>query len=85
MSTLLPTFMHFIPLAHYELACHARCAQAREEALMKPSVARKLNERIRSLEGELELLRSNKKVSELEKKVQVGPLNYWLCLRALIT
>jgi hypothetical protein len=42
---------------------------------MKPSVARKLNEKIRALEAELEELRSNKKVKELEKKVQVraGP------------
>ena len=40
---------------------------------MKPSVARKLNEKIRALESELEQLRSNKKVKELEKKVQVGP------------
>lgn len=38
---------------------------------MKPSVARKLNEKIRGLEAELEELRSNKKVKELEKKVQV--------------
>lgn len=38
---------------------------------MKPSVARKLNERIRQLEEELERLRSDKKVSELEKKVTV--------------
>jgi hypothetical protein len=38
---------------------------------MKPSVARKLNEKIRALESELEELRSNKKVKELEKKVQV--------------
>lgn len=42
---------------------------------MKPSVARKLNEKIRALEAEVEQLRSNKKVKELEKKVQVraGP------------
>jgi hypothetical protein len=45
--------------------------QARDEASMKPSVARKLNEKIRALEAELEELRSNKKVKELEKKVQV--------------
>lgn len=45
--------------------------QARDEASMKPSVARKLNEKIRGLEAELEELRSNKKVKELEKKVQV--------------
>jgi hypothetical protein len=38
---------------------------------MRPSVARKLNEKIRALEGELELLRTNKKVKDLEKKVQV--------------
>lgn len=38
---------------------------------MKPSVARKLNERIRSLETEVEQLRSNRKVQEMEKKVQV--------------
>ncbi|KAF6255821.1 hypothetical protein COO60DRAFT_1627408 [Scenedesmus sp. NREL 46B-D3] len=44
--------------------------QARDEASMRPSVARKLNERIRALEGELELLRTNKKVKDLEKKVQ---------------
>lgn len=49
-------------------------SQARDEASMKPSVARKLNEKIRGLETELEQLRSNKKVKELEKKVQVrGP------------
>lgn len=39
---------------------------------MKPSVARKLNEKIRALEAELEELRSNKRVKELERKVQVG-------------
>lgn len=39
---------------------------------MRPSVARKLNEKIRGLEAELEQLRTNKKVKELEKKVQVG-------------
>jgi hypothetical protein len=38
---------------------------------MKPSVARKLNEKIRALESELEELRSNKRVKELERKVQV--------------
>eukprot|EP00878_Enallax_costatus_P033253 GHUV01036659.1.p1 GENE.GHUV01036659.1~~GHUV01036659.1.p1 ORF type:complete len:418 (+),score=202.88 GHUV01036659.1:253-1506(+) len=44
---------------------------ARDEAQgMKPSVARKLNEKIRALEAELETLRTNKKVSELEKKVK---------------
>eukprot|EP00775_Hariotina_reticulata_P002473 gene2473-2776_t len=43
--------------------------QAHEEARMKPSVARKLNEKIRGLEAELEQLRTNKKVKELEKKV----------------
>lgn len=46
--------------------------QARDEAQgMKPSVARKLNEKIRALEAELETLRTNKKVSELERKVKV--------------
>lgn len=46
--------------------------QARDEAQgMKPSVARKLNEKIRALEAELETLRTNKKVSDLEKKVKV--------------
>jgi hypothetical protein len=39
---------------------------------MRPSVARKLNEKIRGLEGELEQLRTNKKVKDLEKKVQVS-------------
>lgn len=54
-------------------ATSAWCAlQARDEASMKPSVARKLNEKIRGLEAELEELRSNKKVKELEKKVQVS-------------
>jgi hypothetical protein len=42
---------------------------------MKPSVARKLNEKIRALEAELDQLRSNKKVKELEKKVTVS----WAC------
>jgi len=46
--------------------------QAHEEARMKPSVARKLNEKIRDLEAELEQLRTNKKVKELEKKVHVS-------------
>jgi hypothetical protein len=45
--------------------------QARDEASLRPSLARKLNEKIRALEGELELLRTNKKVKDLEKKVQV--------------
>jgi hypothetical protein len=49
----------------------AAVLQARDEASMRPSVARKLNEKIRALEGELELLRTNKKVKDLEKKVQV--------------
>ena len=39
---------------------------------MKPSVARKLNERIRALEAELEELRSNRKVQELERKLHVS-------------
>lgn len=38
---------------------------------MKPSVARKLNEKIRALEAELDTLRTNKKVIDLEKKVKV--------------
>jgi len=50
-------------------------SKARDEASMKPSVARKLNEKIRGLETELEQLRSNKKVKELEKKVQVRGQN----------
>lgn len=45
---------------------------------MKPSVARKLNEKIRGLESELEELRSNKKVKELEKKVQVCMWRMWV-------
>jgi len=38
---------------------------------MKPSVARKLNERIRSLQSEVEGLRSNRTLQEQERRVQV--------------
>lgn len=52
--------------------CWCVMYQARDEAQgMKPSVARKLNEKIRALEAELDTLRTNKKVSDLEKKVKV--------------
>lgn len=45
--------------------------QAQEQLTMKPSVAKKLNERIRHLEAEIDVLRCESKVTELEKKVQV--------------
>lgn len=45
--------------------------QMRDEMHLKPSVAKKLNEKIRSLESEVEELRTLNKVQELEKKVQV--------------
>jgi len=45
--------------------------------ILKPSVARKLNEKITLLEGELEELRSNKRVRELQRKVQVGSGHRW--------
>jgi hypothetical protein len=40
--------------------------------VMKPSVARQLNNKITSLESELEQLRSAKKVKDLEKKIGVS-------------
>lgn len=43
----------------------------RDELNMKPSVAKKLNEKIRTLEAEVDELRGMHKVRELEKKVQV--------------
>ncbi len=56
---------------------------------MKPSVAKKLAERIKALEAELASLRDNSKVMELEKKVLVTttdlesvaqhPLNFCNC------
>ena len=46
--------------------------QAREDARLKPSVARQLNERIRALEAERDALRSDRKVAELERKVHVS-------------
>lgn len=57
------------------MPCRTSPNQAREEMSMKPSVARKLNEKIRQLEAELEELRTARKVKELERKVQV-------CVRA---
>jgi hypothetical protein len=59
------------PHHHQQFDVCVKPPQARDEASMRPSVARKLNEKIRGLEGELEQLRTNKKVKDLEKKVQV--------------
>jgi ABC-type cobalamin/Fe3+-siderophores transport system ATPase subunit len=39
---------------------------------MKPSVAKKLNERIRALESELSITRNRSNIAELEKKVTVS-------------
>ena len=46
-------------------------SQAQDQISMKPSVARRLNDRIRTLEAELGTLRDASRVTELEKKVQV--------------
>ncbi len=52
--------------------------QLQEQLTLKPSVAKKLNERIRSLEIELEITRNESRVDELERKVAVRVL-YLLC------
>lgn len=45
-------------------------ALAQEQLTLKPSVAKKLNEKIRALEAELQETRQVSKVADLEKKVQ---------------
>eukprot|EP00798_Chlamydomonas_sp_ICE-L_P021522 gene21522-28509_t len=44
--------------------------EVQEQNSMKPSVARRLNDRIRELEAETTMLRGSSRVTELEKKVQ---------------
>ena len=46
--------------------------QANELLSLKPTLAKKLNDKIKSLQAEIEVLRSDTKVNELERKVQVG-------------
>jgi hypothetical protein len=46
-------------------------AQARADGLLRPSVTRKLNERIRVLEGEIDAMRTGSKVGQLERKIMV--------------
>lgn len=45
--------------------------QLNEQMSMKPSVARKLADRIKQLEDELEVTRDASRVKDLERKVQV--------------
>ena len=46
--------------------------QANDLLSLKPTLAKKLNDKIKSLQAEIEVLRSDTKVNELERKVQVG-------------
>eukprot|EP00955_Chlamydomonas_euryale_P039466 351398-Chlamydomonas_euryale.AAC.3 len=48
-----------------------RARQANELLSLKPTLAKKLNDRIKSLQAEIEVLRSDTKVNELERKVAV--------------
>lgn len=50
----------------------AASLQLQEQLTLKPSLAKKLNEKIRLLEGEVEELRATSRVTELERKVAVG-------------
>ena len=45
--------------------------QANDLLSLKPTLAKKLNDKIKSLQAEIEVLRSDTKVNELERKVQV--------------
>eukprot|EP00967_Tisochrysis_lutea_P058176 scaffold73920_cov15-Tisochrysis_lutea.AAC.1 len=46
---------------------------------MKPSVAKKLNDRIKALETELSITRKRSNIAELEKKVAVSMvMHMWL-------
>ena len=45
--------------------------QANELLSLKPTLAKKLNDKIKSLQAEIEVLRSDTKVNELERKIQV--------------
>jgi len=47
-------------------------SQAQEQLTLKPSVAKKLNERINALEAELAITRKQSNIAELEKKVAVS-------------
>jgi hypothetical protein len=51
-------------------ALAAELDAARSDAVLRPSVARKLNSRITELEGQLEALRSDKAVVALERKAR---------------
>ena len=45
--------------------------QANDLLSLKPTLAKKLSDKIKSLQAEIEVLRSDTKVNELERKIQV--------------
>lgn len=55
----------------HTFSCCLLTLQLQEQLTLKPSLAKKLNERIRSLEIELEITRNESRVDELERKVAV--------------
>lgn len=50
--------------------------QANELLSLKPTLAKKLSDKIKSLQTEIEVLRSDTKVNALERKVQVRPISH---------